>query len=232
MYRAEVVGTKAALVLGEKGLQAARHHLHRPFEPDPLRRRSQEPEPAHSAHGSADRRVEGDRAEDQRRGPPRRAGQSDLQRSRPGALQPPAALLHPARGLLDPRGRPDRRRGRSPGSRERPSHPPGGLAARPGGAATSMAADRRRGIGTRLAGGPGRVARDLGSGRVHGPPRGRSGGHRRPRRVRAAVLPRSPGPQRSGSDGAGPAGSRVASGRHPGDDRGWGQRPAGAAERP
>ena len=40
MYRAEVVGTRAALPARREGLQAAGRHLDRAFEPRPLRRGS------------------------------------------------------------------------------------------------------------------------------------------------------------------------------------------------
>ena len=46
------------------GLQAAGHHLDRPFEPHPLRRRSRGPSPADAADGPPDRRFQGHRAED------------------------------------------------------------------------------------------------------------------------------------------------------------------------
>ena len=67
--------------------------------------------------------------------------------------------------------------------------------------------------------------------RLHRPPRGRPGGHRRAGRLRAAVIPRGAGAERPGGDGPEPSRGRLQRGRHPGDDRGRSDRPARPAER-
>src|ERR1035437_5056468 len=121
MYRAEVVGTRAALLLGEMGCkrpaiistvhssrtrcaaagrggdEAPALLLVRQFEPHPLRRRPGGASPPDAADRPPDRRIQGHRAQDSGGRPHGRAGQSDLQRRGLAALQPPAAVLHAPR---------------------------------------------------------------------------------------------------------------------------------------
>ena len=69
MYRAEIVGTRAAIALGETGHRRPYVVVDRPLEPRPLRRGPQTPARADAAHGPADRGLASDRAQDRRRGP-------------------------------------------------------------------------------------------------------------------------------------------------------------------
>ena len=114
----------------------------------------------HAVDGSAHRRLEGDRPEDRRRGPRRRAGLADLQRRRPRALRPPGAVLHAPRGVRHGARLADRGRRRPPRAREGPRDAARGVAAGAALLPGRVSAHRRRGQPLRRAARPGRRAAD------------------------------------------------------------------------
>ena len=233
MYRAEIVGTKAAIALGEAGHR-------RPWVISTVHssrvRSAEDQDELRRLTPSIDRLIavsQVDRAQDRRRGPDGAPRSPDLQRGRPRALRPPGAVLHAPRGVRH-------------GADARRSW------------ASSAGSSRRR--GTRRCSRPGRwcwtacpsayllivgegsrldaLARhrprpgDRAPRRVHRAPRRHPGRDRGLRRRRPAVLPRGPGADDPRGDGAVPPGRRVERGRDPRDDRGRGERAAGPAARP
>ena len=103
MYRAELVGTRAAIALGEVGHAPAVRRLDGPLEPRPIRRGSRAAPPPDAATwtGSSRFRERSRRSSRTRVGPAWHPGRPDLQRRRPPALRPPGAVLHAARGVRD-----------------------------------------------------------------------------------------------------------------------------------
>ena len=151
MYRAEIVGTKAVIALGDAGHR-------RPWLISTVhssRVRSGEDQEAAAPADAADqppgRRLPGDRGQDRERGPHRRPRQPDLQRRRPRAVRPPGALLHAPRGVRHGARRRDRGRGGPPGAGEGPPDPARGVAAGAGAGAQRLPAHRGRGQPARRA---------------------------------------------------------------------------------
>ena len=99
MYRAEIVGTKAAIALGEAGHRRPWVIVDRPLVARPLRRGPGVAAAPHAGDRPPDRRLALDRPQGRRRGPRRRPAVAHLQRRRPRPLRPPGAVLHAARGV-------------------------------------------------------------------------------------------------------------------------------------
>ena len=104
MFRAEVIGTRAALTLAEARPAQAVRRQHHPFEPHPQRGRSRPAAQADAVDGSADRGQSGDRGQAGGRRPDARAGRAHLQRRRSPALRRHRGVLHAARGVRLPGG--------------------------------------------------------------------------------------------------------------------------------
>ena len=162
MYRAEVVGTRAALALSEAGLP-------RPYVVGTVHssrvRSDEDRDLVRALTPHMDRLIAVSRAivaEARHRRPDRRSGRADLQRRRPLPLRPAGGVLHAAGGVRLRGRHPARRRRRPARAGEGPSDAPRGLAARSRPRAGGAAAGRRRGQpprGARGAGGGARAAR-------------------------------------------------------------------------
>ena len=131
MYRADIIGTKAAIALGETRPPPALRRLDGPLVAGPL---AEDRDLLRQLTPQMDQLIavsQVDRAQDRRRAPDRRAGPAHLQRRRPPALRPPGAVLHAPRRVRDGARLADRRRRRPARAREGPPDADRGLAARP-----------------------------------------------------------------------------------------------------
>ena len=229
MYRAEIVGTKAVIALGEAGHRRPwvistvhSSRVRSGEDQEELQRLTPSINHLIVVSNAIDRKV----VAEGRTAAPRTLIYNGIDLVRYDHQEPCCTLrdeygMEPTSPIVGVVGRLELEKGHPDAAR--------GVAARAGGLPVGVPADRRRGEPARRAARHRPGAGDRAPRGVHRPPRRHPSRHRGVRRRGAAVVSRGPGPDDPRGDGAVASGGGLERRRDPGDDRGPGHRAAGPA---